>query len=223
MTERRRVPRFTTRTMTSEHLAVRAHPRIVIGRTELLTRVALRPDQLARIERSNLVRPLGASARETFYPREAVAQLERIQTLIAAGYAERDVAHVVGRVAAAPDAPIDRVIELDPSSSSALTDGALIPIWGVTESGQPLVHVLDQPLCEALIALSTVGLGELAPALSAAAANDPDALAELRRGIERHLDTLDAASALLRKNLARLDPARAGRARGLRRLLRRRK
>lgn len=224
MTERRRVPRFTTRTMTSEHLAVRAHPRIVIGRAELLARAGLRPEQLARIERHNLVRPLGASTRETFYPREALTQLERVQTLVAAGYAERDVAHVVGRVAAATDAPIDRVVELDPASSSALSDGGLIPIWAVTEAGLPLVHVLDQPLCEALIALSTVGLGELAPALSSASAsNDPAALTELRRAIERHLDALDAASSTLRKNLVRLDSGRAGKGRGLRRFLRRRK
>lgn len=224
MTERRRVPRFTTRTMTSEHLAVRAHPRIVIGRAELLVRASLRPEQLARIERHNLVRPVGASARETFYPREALAQLERVQTLIAAGYAERDVAHVVGKVAAANEAPIDRVVELDPASSSALTEGGLIPIWAVTEAGQPLVHVLDQPLCEALLVLSTLGLGELAPALSSAAkSSEPTTMADLKRTIERHLETLDKASTLLRKNLARLNPAGTGRARGLRRLLRRRK
>lgn len=224
MTERRRVPRFTTRTMTSEHLAVRAHPRIVIGRAELLVRSGLRPEQLARIERHNLVRPVGASTRETFYPREALAQLERIQTLIAAGYAERDVAHVVGKVAAAADTPIDRVFELDPASSSSLSEGGLIPIWAVTEAGQPLVHVLDQPLCEALIALSAVGLGELAPLLSSAAnSSEPASLADLRRTIERHLDTLEAAAAHLRKNLTRLAPAGPGKARGLRRFLRRRK
>lgn len=224
MTERRRVPRFTTRTMTSEHLAVRAHPRIVIGRAELLVRAGLRPEQLTRIERHNLVRPVGVSARETFYPVGALAQLERVQTLIAAGYAERDVAHVVGKVAAANEAPIDRVVELDPASSSALSEAGLIPLWAVTEAGQPLVHVLDQPLCEALLALTTLGLGEHMAALSAAANSSETAtLAELRRAIERHLDTLDAASALLRKSLTRLVPARAGKARGLRRFLRRRK
>lgn len=229
MTERRRGPRFTTRTMratqtTSEHLVSHGHPRIVIGRTELLTRTALRPEQLTRIERNNLVRPLGESARETYYPREALAQVERVQTLIAAGYAERDVAHVVGRVAAVTGSLIDRVVELDPASASALSEDRLIPIWAVTEAGQPLIHVLDQPLCEALMALRTLGLGALAAPLSGAVAEtDPSALAELRRTIERHLDTLDEASILLRKRLTKLAPSRGSRAQGLRRLLRRRK
>ena len=223
MIEKRRAPRPATRTMTSELAAPRVLSRVVVGRTELLVRSGVRPELLGRIERAGLVRAMGHSPTEAYYAREALDQIERVQTLLGAGYAERDVAHVVGKVSAASAGTLDRVLELDLERPElrALADAGLIPLWAVTDAGQPLIHAIDQPLCEALAALSVVGLDELAPALAEIGTSSPGrSFAELAATIDKRLTALSDASARLRKALAQIQRRARAPRKGLRRLLR---
>lgn len=230
MIERRRAPRFSfvgrlasSRTMTSELTTPAAFSRVVVARAELLSRSGVQSELFSRIERAGLVRAIGRSPTEVYYPREAIGQVERVQTLIAAGYAERDVAHVVGKAVATHAATLDRVIELDLDRPElrALSEAGLIPLWAVTDAGQPLIHVIDVPLCDALAALPVVGLGELSPALAEVGVGAPSRrFEELAVAIDTRLTVLNDASAQLRKALALLRRRAHVPRKGLRRLLR---
>ncbi len=196
---------------------------VVVARTDLLVRSGARVELLARMERAGLLRPIGKSPTEVYYPREAFARVERVQTLIAAGYAERDVAHVVGKVAEASVAAVERVIALDTVPDSQTLPDGLVPLWGRDDSGRRLIRLADLPLCQALLALAAVGLPELAPELSAAlVAAQGGAHEALAAAIEPRLEALEGASATLRATLAKLKRSRRGtRTARLKRLLRR--
>lgn len=198
--------------MTTEHAVVRAGARVVIPERELLARVGMAEALFLRALRAGLVVPLGRSTRDTYYHGEAVAQLERVQTLLAAGYAERDVALVVGRVQGAETRAVARVVELEELAMNhsagtlrALVEQGLLPIWGVTEAGRRLLLEQDEDLALAITALASLGLDEHTESLGLLASGRPTTpFTELRARIEARLVEFDGAAKALRRALPRL-------------------
>lgn len=220
----KRSPRGRTRTMEVPRIPPKGAARVqVVGRSDLLGRTGARVELLTRMERAGLLRPIAVSPTEVYYAPDALAQVERVQTLVAAGYAERDVAHVAGRVAVSATTPVENVLELDKVPGAAGIADGLVPLWGQSEAGQRLIRHADEDLCYALVALPLMGLSDLSQALVAAMTGVSGDSSELRAKIEARLTELDHASTTLRATLAKLGRTRSRslRTAALRRLLRR--
>ncbi len=169
-----------------------------------------------RLERAGLVKPLGRdTGGQVWVDVDARRQLERVQSLIAAGYAERDITLVIGR--AERSARDDRIVEVigrDELVSRArvgveLLDrweasGALAP-WARDEAGRPLYQRELVPLARAFSALEALGIGEHVAAWARVARGEPDeGDRELKALIEARLERAEVALKTLRKLLARL-------------------
>lgn len=213
----------------------------MVARGELVARTGATLELLRRLERARLLRPIGRSSVDLYYPAEARQQVERVQTLLAAGYAERDVAVVVGKVIDATRTKAEVVVELaqaavrcDGSEAEvmSLCERGLAPVWAVTEGGRTLLAESDLPLVGALNALAVIGRPELQEELSAAWSERPGQLshAELDAEIRARLEALRRAEAVLGLGLGQLERRRPGamearpaRGRSLSRLLPRRR
>jgi len=189
--------------------------RLVIARGQLLALTGVKSELVRRFERVGVVVPLAKSAREIYYPAQARPQLERVQTLLSAGYAERDIAHVVGRVSSTERQALESVHELGEVARSlgvevALLEGFisrdLVIVWGRTEAGEALVGAAELGLVEALVSLSALGLDSSLQDFAATHRGSSTAvnMSELRQSIAARLDVVEAATAVLRKATAAL-------------------
>jgi len=194
--------------------------RLVISRSQLMAQTGLSVELVRRFERVGLVSPVAKSAREVYYATEALQQMERVQTLMAAGYAERDIAHVVGRVASPELDGLVKVDEVDAVAIALGVDegvldglsrrGVLVP-WGRTHAGAALVAKADIALLGALVALVALGLDASVEDYVAAHRGDvsPEAIADLRARIQARIVGVETAASAMRKALSAL--ARRGR------------
>lgn len=186
------------------------------------------PDLIKRLERAGVIVPLGRDrAGQIWVAADVRRQVERVQSLIGAGYAERDIALVIGRVEREPGRTrVDEVVGLaELAKAAAVTPedlrrwvtGALVVPWGVAEDGDPLFVRAALGTAKALAALETLGLGADAPALAAFLARDkaprtkvPDAaIAALHARVDERLQEVEAAARILRKVLPQLGLAAA--------------
>lgn len=189
--------------------------RLVIARGQLLALTGVKAELVQRFERVGVVVPLAKSAREVYYAAEARQQLERVQTLLSAGYAEKDIAHVVGRVSNTERPALESVHELGDVARSLRVEEArleelatreLFAVWGRTEAGQALVGAVELVLIEGLVSLSALGLDALLPDFAAThrGPSSPEAMRELSRSIEARVDAVEAATGALRRALVAL-------------------
>ncbi len=206
--------------------------RQLVSRQQIVDELGATPEVVRRIERLGLIVPLArdAAGDAVYYEASARQTTSRVLTLIAAGYAEADVALVVGRVATAPSAPRKRPRRLITLAELArrvaapearirgwLDAGVLAP-WACDAAGDALFEPEAEALARALGALAVIGLEALVPLIGAALAtpSGPEAAA-LRADLTTHLEQAAAAITALRALARRLAPKRR------RRLLRRRK
>ncbi len=189
--------------------------RLVVARGQLLTLTGAKGELIRRFERVGVVVQLARSAREVYYASEARQQLERVQTLLSAGYAEKDIAHVVGRVSNTERPNLESVHELAVVARSLrvemgdleeLATRGLIAVWGRTDAGEALVGAAELGLIEGLVSLSALGLDVLLPDFAAThrGSTSAEAMRELSRSIEARVDVVEAATTALRKAMAAL-------------------
>ncbi len=143
-----------------DHEAVRA----VISRTALVDALKAPPAFLRRVERLGLLNPVARTARhELYYPAEVLERLVHVQSLLAAGYAEKDIGHVLGRVVAevrSEPALVCTASELAvaPEVLDTFLERRLVEVWGETSDGQRLFAVGESERVRVLCALEELGL-----------------------------------------------------------------
>lgn len=206
--------------------------RQLVSRQQIVDELGATPEVIRRIERLGLILPLArdAAGDAVYYDLGARHTASRVLTLVAAGYAEADIALVVGRVATDPSAPHKRPQRLITLAELArrigvpvarirgwIDVGALTP-WAIDAIGDALFEREAEPLARALGALAVIGLDALVPLVgrSLTAPSGPEA-ATLHAELTTHLEQAAAAITALRALARRLMPKRR------RRLLRRRK
>lgn len=211
--------------------------RVLIAMTDLSRSLGVPADLLRRLERAGLVVPIAKDDNgEQWVDAGARRQVERVQSLIAAGYAERDIALVIGRAERTDGSSrLESIIGAEELLTKAriergtldrwIAQGA-IPGWAVEESGAPLFLRRHVVLARALRALELLGLGELVGTWSALARGEPGAAGrelgrELSAELTTRLDDAEHALQTLRKLLPRLVGSRLRRRRS--RLLARRR
>ncbi|MFO0747560.1 MAG: hypothetical protein U1F43_18120 [Myxococcota bacterium] len=176
-------------------------PRRVTTRAAL-ERLAAAPELAKSLEKLGLLVPVArALKRGPLYYDEAVRPLvERAVALTAAGYAPKDIALVLGRMAGAkngaavdvfPLARLAAAARLDEVRVVAWVERGLVTPWAVDESGAALFTRDALAEVRGLAALEAVGLGALAPGW----ADDSLDLAAVR---VRVAETLAAARLLTR-------------------------
>jgi len=203
----------------------------VVALAGLARALGAAPDLIKRLERAGVIVPLGRDrANQIWVDVDARRQVERVQSLIGAGYAERDIALVIGRVERAPGRTrIDEVLALAELARAAAVApealrrwvlGGLIVPWALAEGGDPLFVRAALGTAKALTALETLGLGEDAPALAsflgrgkAPRTKVPDAaIAALHARVDTRLAQVESAARILRKVLPQLGLAAAPKA-----------
>lgn len=198
-------------------------PRRVLIELEVASRqLGAPPDLVRRLVRAGLVVPLGrAESGGRWVEVDARRQIERVRALVAAGYAEKDIAVVIGKVER-PEAdpgkhPIyasstfARLVAAPEASVQGWVEAGLLEPFGVTEDGGLLFTDEAREVARVLAALEQVGLGSLAADLASARSCelDEDAtralIASIRHQIahtKAALGVLDAALPALEKRLA---------------------
>ncbi len=189
------------------------------------------PDLLKRLERAGVIAPLGRDrAGNVWVDADVRRQVERVQSLIAAGYAEKDIALVIGRIERAPGRTrVDEVVGLAELASAASVtpeavtrwvDGGLLEPWATIEQGEALFETGTLVTVRSLAALEALGLAdhlhafaeferagrELVPRVAGARdTRQPSAaIAALHKAIGERLGEVESAAQVLRKLLARL-------------------
>lgn len=208
--------------------------RVVIAIDALARASSVAPELLRRLERSGLVTPRARDeAGRVWVDADTRARVERVQSLIAAGYAERDIALVIGRIERADGKRrVHRVLTLDgfaaaaglaPAVVARWVEERLLRAWAHDEQGQPLFSRGALADARALDALDALGLRDEARRWAKVARGDADAneIAEMRARIAAHLTRLDRATRALQKLLPRLLAKTPPTATPRRRLLRR--
>jgi len=207
---------------------------MVLG--SLAKALGVTPDLIKRLERAGVIVPLGRDrAGRIWVDADARRQVERVQSLMAAGYPERDIALVIGRIERAPGRTriYDVFVLADVASTEAIppelvtrwVDDGLVAAWGVAETGELLFESGAVAIVSALAALEVLGLSDHAHALVGFIARDPnrpsDAIARLHQVIGQRIGAVERAVRVLRKLLPQLSQSAAPKPRR-RPLLRRR-
>ena len=188
------------------------------------------PELVKRLERAGLIVPLARDeAGRTWVDVDARRQIERFQALIGAGYAERDIALVIGK-AERPERgarlePIAGVEHLAAASGATAADvlrwrgeGLLEP-WAVSEGGEPLMAEGLVEIARALAALEALELGAHKAAwVAATRARD----GRIDLALRERLGRIEGAVKVLKKLIVALDE-RAARLPRVRLLSRRKK
>lgn len=143
-------------------------------RREALTReLSATPELERRLDKLGLLVPVARGGRRgpLYYDAHARGLVERAVALTAAGYAPKDIAHVLGRVERTPPGPLVEVLGLVPLAGAAklpvervstwVARGLIAP-WGADEIGTALFLRSALGDVRGLAALETLGLGELA-------------------------------------------------------------
>jgi hypothetical protein len=210
--------------------------RVVVALGALTKSVGASPELMRKLARAGLVRPIGKDDKGRLWvDAEARRQVERVQTLMAAGYAERDIALVIGKVAAAGErVRVDEVCDLEafaglvevPSETvGAWVEASLMPVWGTREDGAPMFLSAAVELGRLFAAAEALDLGAHKALLARVVRGEGRAagedIAAFGRFMGERLERLERAVKILRKILPKLEtPERAPRER---RLLARRK
>lgn len=189
------------------------------------------PELVKRLERAGLIVPIARDeAGRIWVDVDARRQLERVQALIGAGYAERDIALVIGKVER-PErrARLEPVVGVEHLCQEAgasgedvkrwLAEGLLEP-WALTEAGDPILLPADIDLARALAALEALALGAHKAAWVAAVRTPK---ARIDAALRERITRLEAAAKTLRKLAATIDERAATRSSRVRLLSRRRK
>lgn len=192
--------------------------RVVVAVDVLTQSLGATPELVRRLERWGLVVPRARDeAGRVWVDAEARPRIERVQSLVAAGYAERDIALVIGRIESAGTdrQRVQRVLSLEgfaaaadlaPATITRWLDDRLVRAWAVDEEGAPLFTRGALADARAIAALEALGLADEAPRWARIANGDaaPAETAELRSRIAAHLARLDRATRSLQKLLPRL-------------------
>lgn len=189
------------------------------------------PELIKRLERAGVIVPLGRDrAGNVWVDTDVRRQVERVQSLMAAGYAEKDIALVIGRIERAPGrtrsdevssrAELAAAASIPPEVLTRWVADGLIAPWATVEGGEPLFERgLVQTAC-ALAALEALGLGDHAQHFaelvragrggvpgSGGQARSGDAIAALHKRIGERLGEVESAAQVLRKLLSQLGVA----------------
>lgn len=196
--------------------------RILIELEASSKQVGAPPDLVRRLVRAGLVVPLGkAESGGRWVEIDARRQIERVRALVAAGYAEKDIAVVIGKVER-PDAdpgkhPIHslptfaRMVAAPEDLVRRWVEDGVLEAFGRTEDGELLFAGDARDTARLLLALDHLGLAMLAADLTSARSGDLDAdrtraLLETlkRRAVQTKaaLTVLDAALPALERRLA---------------------
>lgn len=187
------------------------------------------PELVKRLERAGLIVPLARDeAGRIWVDVDARRQIERFQALIGAGYAERDIALVIGRAERSErGARLELVAGVEHLAAASgataedirrwLGEGLLEP-WASSEAGEPLMAQGLVEIARALAALETLDLAAHKAAwVAAARARD----GRIDGALRERLGRIEGAVKALKKLIAALDERAAKRPRA--RLLSRRK
>lgn len=171
------------------------------------------PELVKRLERAGLIAPIARDeSGRIWVDVDARRQIDRVQALIGAGYAERDIALVIGKVER-PErrAHLEPVVGMEhlarESGASAddlrrwLSEGLLEP-WALTEHAEPLLSSSSIELARAFAALETLDLGAHKAAWVAAvrAPRGP-----VDAALRERLGHIEGAARTLRKLVTALD------------------
>jgi len=151
--------------------------RRVTTRAALDRDLTAEPDLTKRLVKLRLLVPvargprLPRTARAVYYDLGARDLVERAATFVAAGYATKDIAHLLGKLATndkprviaviGREALADRVAVAE-ERIDAWLDAGLIEPWGVDEGGAALFARVEIKRARLLAALDCVGFGERA-------------------------------------------------------------
>lgn len=188
--------------------------KVVVPLTALAQSLGAAPGLMKRLDRAGLITPVGRErGGEVWVDSDARRQLERVVALIGAGYAERDIANVIGRIERTKRTPPAEVITLSALAAATgvsvetarawVVDGTL-HAWAQTEEGEPLFGADAPASARVLAALATLGLGELARAWLHGADDERAAALDV---VRKHLSAIEGATRVLRK-LAPAEPKR---------------
>lgn len=161
---------------------------------------------MKRLDRAGLITPVARErGGEVWVDGDARRQLERVVALIGAGYAERDIASVIGRIERTKRTPPSEVITsatlstlagVTPEALQAWVADGTLQAWALTEAGEPLFGADAPARVRVLASLATLGLERHARAwLEGADDERSEALAVVRK----HLRDIEGATRVLRK------------------------